>query len=465
MKITDASIKIILDSRGRETLEAELKGDGFVVKASVPAGKSRGKHEAFVLEPKIALEKFQEIKPQILSREFKNQEDFDNFLIELDGTHSTSSGQAPKSNLGGNLILALSLAFARLKAKSEGLELFQYINKIFQIPNSSSLPSSQLDGQELQRAGGFQIPKPIFNVINGGAHSGYPHKSASNQHQSASLEFQEFQIIPEVKDFGMALGLGQEFYEKLGQFLEKKFGKENVVLGDEAGFSAPFQNNEEAIEILAELIEKYKYPLRIGLDVAASQFYQQQGFYLIGEKKYSAEELKDFYLRLIESYNILSIEDPFQEEVFDDFSLLFYKLLNQQTALPYREVPFNNKEVIKSKIKNKEILMITDDLTTTNPERLKTAIDKKSGNAILIKPNQIGTLTETLKVVKMAYENNWQAVVSHRSGETMDDFIADLAVGIGAWGIKAGAPAKPERMAKYQRLLKIFNEFLPQKKQ
>ena len=452
MKISNADLKIILDSRGQETLEVELKTDKFSALASVPSGKSRGTHEAFVLEPKLALEKFEEIKSQILSASvsgrIESQEDFDNFLIELDGTHSTSSGQAPKSNLGGNLILALSLAFARLKAKSEGLELFQYINKIFQIPNSSSLPSSQLDGQELQRAGGFQIPKPIFNVINGGAHSGYPHKSASNQHQSASLEFQEFQIIPEVKDFGMALGLGQEFYEKLGQFLEKKFGKENVVLGDEAGFSCPFKNNEEAIEILAELIEKYKYPLRIGLDVAASQFYrqpttndQQRGFYLINNKQYSADELRDFYLRLIESYDILSIEDPFNEEDFDEFTSLAADLYGLKRINADKNIS----------------LVITDDLTTTNPERLKTAIDKKSGNAILIKPNQIGTLTETLKVVNLAYENNWQAVVSHRSGETMDDFIADLAVGIGAWGIKAGAPAKSERMAKYQRLLKIFN--------
>ena len=402
MKITNANLKIILDSRGQDTLEAELKSDDFSAIASVPAGKSTGAHEAFVLEPKKALEKFEEIKNKILEKDFQSQKEFDNFLISLDGTEN-------KSNLGGNLILALSLAFARLKAKSENLELFEYISKLQNLkPKTRHL-------------------KPIFNVINGGAH-------AQNK-----LEFQEFQVIPMVDDFGIALSIGKEFYRKLQEFLENKFGKENILLGDEAGYSAPFRNNEEAIECIAEVIEKYKYPLRIGLDVAATQFYKMNyelgimnyGIYIIGGKEYSAEELKDYYLKLIDAYNIISIEDPFHEEAFDDFAVLSHR------------------------IATKDFLVITDDLTTTNPERLKTTINKKSGNAILIKLNQIGTLTETLEVVKMAYENDWQALVSHRSGETMDDFIADLAVGINTWGIKAGAPAKPERLAKYNRILEI----------
>jgi len=436
MKVLDANLKIILDSRGQETLNADLRGLNADLRgqSSVPSGKSKGTHEAYVLEPKLAIQKFEEIKPQILNREFNSQEEFDNFLISLDGTQN-------KQNLGGNLILALSLAFARLMASVEEKELFQYIRNNFQFSIFN-----------------FQLPYPIFNVINGGAHSGYPKTQINadqdadkrrynirenlrkNLRQSASVEFQEFQIIPEVKDFGLALGLGQEFYRKLKEFLEKKFGKENVFLGDEAGFSCPFKNNEEAIEILAELIDKYHYPLKIGLDVAASQFYQppttnnqQQGYYLINGRSYSTEELKNYYLKLIETYNILSIEDPFYEEDFDDFAKLTQNLTQNR----------------------REILVIADDLTTTNPERLKTAINKKSGNAVLIKPNQIGTLTETLNVVKLAYENNWQTVVSHRSGETMDDFIADLAVAVNAWGIKAGAPAAPERLVKYERILKI----------
>ncbi len=423
MKLLDANLKIILDSRDEETLEAELKSDKFFASASMPAGKSRGKHEAFVLEPKLAVERFKEVRSKILSRDFESQEEFDNFLIKLDGTPN-------KQNLGANLILALSLAWARLKAKSEGVELFQYINQISNLKSQIS-----------------NLPRPVFNVINGGVHSRYPHKSASNQHQSASLDFQEFQIIPAVSDFGMALGLGQEFYRKLKEFLEKKFGKENVSLGDEAGFSAAFKNNEETIEILAELIAKYNYPLRIGLDIAASQFYKD-GYYLVNNKKYSSDELFDYYQKLIKAYNILSIEDPFNEEAFDDFAKLTAQL---QEVRP----PEISRQYLGGR--TSQILIITDDLTTTNPERLKIAIEKKAGNVILIKPNQIGTLTETLNVVKSAYENDWEAIVSHRSGETMDDFIADLAIGIAAWGIKAGAPAAPERMAKYQRVLEIQN--------
>lgn len=415
MKIIDANLKIILDSRGNETLEAELKREDFSAKASAPAGKSAGTHEAFVLEPKKAIGKFEIIKLQILNREFNSQENFDNFLISLDGTEN-------KNNLGGNFILALSLAFARLKAKSDNLELYDYIFKI---------QNSKLKTQRL---------KPIFNVINGGSHA---------THKESRLEFQEFQIIPEVGDFNMAFSLGKIFYRKLGDYLRQKFGKENVVLGDEAGYCAPFKNNEEAIECLAELIEKQKYPLRIGLDVAASQFYRgnqqsgigNQGFYEIGNKKYNAEELKEYYLKLIETYNILSIEDPFFEESFDEFNNLTIALHCASDRTP---------DVIS------ERLVIADDLTTTNPKRLKIAVEKKSGNAILIKPNQIGTLTETLKVIKMAYENDWRAIISHRSGETLDDFIADLAVGVGAWGLKAGAPEKPERLAKYERILNIL---------
>jgi enolase len=394
MKITAGEIKIIKDSRGEDTLEANLVSGNFSAVASCPSGKSRGAHEAFVLEPKLALEKFEAIKSQVLSRDFDGQSDFDGFLIDLDGTPD-------KRNLGGNLILVLSLAFARLKAREEGLELYEYISA-----NLNAKPST------------LNPLFPIFNVINGGVH-------ANN-----NLSFQEFQIIPQVKDFGMALGFGQEFYKKLKEFLENKFGKENLSLGDEGGFSANFKSDEEAIEILSEIIKKYDYPVKIGLDVAASQFFADNSYKIDG-KNYSAEELKDFYLRLIKAYDILSIEDPFGEESFDDFARLS------------KEIIFDEK------------LVIADDLTTTNPERLKIAVKKKSGNAILIKLNQIGTLTETLNVVRLAYENNWQAVVSHRSGETIDDFIADLAVGIGAWGLKSGAPYPPERMVKYERVLKI----------
>ncbi|MDI6717641.1 MAG: phosphopyruvate hydratase [Patescibacteria group bacterium] len=394
MKIENINLKIIPDSRNQDTLEAEIQTETGVFKDSVPSGKSKGSAEAFVLNPGKALEKFNEIKSEILSKDFEIQKEFDDFLIGLDGTDN-------KSNLGGNLILVLSLAFARFKARSGNLELFEYLTSIAQLPITN-----------------YQLPYPIFNVINGGAH-------AKN-----NLEFQEFQIIPQVNDFKIAYDFGKEFYEKLKEVLEEKFGIENISLGDEAGFSAPFKNNEEALNILAELILKNNFPLRIGLDVAANGFFKENA-YVIGEKKLSEDELANYYKELIKKFNIISIEDPFNENDFNSFVKLTADL---------------NKS---------NELIITDDLTATNPKRLKKAIEEKSGNTILIKPNQIGSVTETLEVIKMAYENNWQTVVSHRSGETMDDFISDLAAAVGAWGIKAGAPGKPERIAKYDRLLKI----------
>ncbi len=402
MKIEEAGLKIIQDSRGKDTLESFLKSGDGIGFFSVPSGKSAGVHEVFVLDPTVAVEKFENIiKPEIINKEFENQKEFDDFLRALDGTEN-------KKNLGGNLILALSLGFARLKAKSEKKELFNYIHSITQLPDYPITKS----------------PKPIFNVINGGAH-------AKN-----NLDFQEFQAIPTINDFRVSLGVGQEFYFKLGTALAKRFGKENVSLGDEAGFSAPFKNNENAIEEMAELIKRYNYPLKIGLDAAASQFYRD-GYYFLEGKKYFADELKEFYIRLISNYEILSIEDPFYEEDFSSFTSLTAALVGLK----------------------KHQLAITDDLTTTNPERLQRAIKEKAGNAILIKPNQIGTLTETLEVIEMAYKNNWRCIVSHRSGETNDDFIADLSVAIGAWGLKAGPPniSKKERMAKYERIIEILS--------
>jgi len=397
MIIENANLKIIKDSRGNDTLEIELFSRDFAVADSVPAGKSTGTHEAKAIAPQEAIKKFEQIKQQILTNDWQSQKDFDQFLISLDGS-------LDKRNLGANLVLVLSLAFARLKAKIENIELFQYINNISQI--------------KIEK---FILPRPILNVINGGVHSGQ---------EDCKLDFQEFQIIPIVDDFALGISVAKEFYRKLGEYLIDEFGKEKISLGDEAGYSAPFQNNEEALDVLLDLIKDHNYPLKIGLDVAASQFYQKEkGVYILNDKEYSAEELKKYYLELIDRYELVSLEDPFEEEDFASFAAL-------------------QKET-------KGCLIITDDLTTTNPERLKTAIDKKAGNAILIKPNQIGTLTETLNVVKTAYENNWQAVVSHRSGETMDSFISDLAVGVGAWGLKAGAPGAEERLIKYERVLEI----------
>ena len=422
MNIKEVKLKIIKDSRGKDTLEAKINTQEnnreFLGWASIPSGKSTGIHEVKALEPKVALKKFELIKNKIINNDFRDQKEFDDFLIDLDGTDN-------KSNIGANLILSLSLSFARAISKSKNLELYQYIKEISNIKPSFFVKNLK----DKQTSNNF--PHPIFNVINGGAHVEIPKIWNKKFGIKKSLDFQEFQIIPTTDDFAIGLSVGKEFYTKLGKELIKIYGKENVLLGDEAGYLCPFKTNEEALEMLQELINRNLYPLKIGLDVAASQFHNDaDNTYLIEGEKRTPEELSMLYDGIIHRYDIVSLEDPFQEEAFDDFS----KLL--------KDMP--------------QKIIITDDLTTTNSKRLMKAISEKSGNAILIKLNQIGTLSQTLEVIKIAYENNWKAVVSHRSGETNDDFIADLAVGVGAWGLKSGAPAKPERMAKYNRTLELW---------
>ena len=401
MKLHDITVAIIPDSRGQDTLEVTLSWDnnGQVVsaKASAPSGKSTGMHEAFVLEPAKAQAMLESVKADILAKDFGGQKEFDEFLIALDGTEN-------KERIGGNLILTLSLAFARLKAQEEGKELFRYIRDI----------------SGLEIVGDRMVKYPIFNVINGGAH-------ANNK-----LDFQEFQVIPMVDSFEEGYRIGKEYYEKLGEAIRQKFGADNVTLGDEAGYSAPFESNEEAIALMKSVIAANNYPLRIGMDVAASSFFTDGG-YMVDGKRLSSQELLGIYYDLIFRYDILSFEDPFEQEAFNDFKML-YTRLNQGGLDTY---------------------IITDDLTTTNPKRFERAITEQVGNAILVKLNQIGSLSETLHVIRMAYSNNWKVIISHRSGETMDDFIADLAVAVGAWGLKSGAPGKPERTVKYDRVVAI----------
>jgi enolase len=419
--------KIIEDSRKNKTLEvlveAQDKGKKVSSLASVPSGKSTGIHEAKALDPKIALEKLESLKKDILGQDFKTQKELDDFLIQKDGT-------LDKHNLGANLILAISLAWARNIAKIEGLQLNQYL---YQLLNFKSKKESN-------------FPRPIFNVINGGAHVSIPLEWKKKFGITKPLDIQEFQVIPTTGDFALGLSVGREFYDKLGKELLKIYGQEGLILGDEAGYVCPFKTNEEAIEIIQELINRHLYPLKIGLDVAASYLYDNvQKLYLLEGDHLTSEELRMFYFNLVEKYELVSIEDPFEQEAFDDFAL-------------FKKDLFELKPKTKSNKFEDSFLVITDDLTTTNPKRLKEAITKKAANAILIKPNQIGTLSETLEVIYQAYKNGWQTVVSHRSGETTDDFIADLAVGVGAWGLKSGSPATEFRMAKYSRALDLWQK-------
>ncbi|MFA5172895.1 MAG: enolase C-terminal domain-like protein [Candidatus Paceibacterota bacterium] len=401
MIIKEAEIKIILDSRGQETIEAELESKkGKKAKSSVPSGKSRSAYEAFVLNPQIAKNIFEkEVRKKITEREFLYQDEFDNFLIKLDGTEN-------KKRLGGNLILALSLAFARLKAEEEGLELFEYINKVYQGAMHRISPT---------------LPRMIFNMINGGSH-------ADN-----NLEIQEFQVIPQHETIEEGLKAARRFYGELEEELRKKFEAGEIKLGDEAGFSAPIRGNEQAIKILKETAREFAFREKISfdlsLDAAASSFYKKDtAKYRINREELSAKELEEYYEYLIHKYGIIALEDPFYEDAFGEFAIIN---------------------------KRKGIYIVADDLTSTNPHRVKMAVDAGAADAIIIKPNQAGSLSETIEAAKIAHEAGWQLIISHRSGETEDDFIADLAVGLSAWGIKSGAPETKYRLNKYFRLMEI----------
>ena len=415
MILSEAKITAIKDSRSSQTIEAHLtahEGNGkeVSVKSSVPSGKSTGTYEVKSLNIATVFEQFEKIKRNIIGVNFRDQQEFDRLLIALDGS-------SDKHILGGNLILALSEGFARAFSGTHNLELNQYLHQL--LEQKSEVPD--------------RFPRPLFNIINGGAHVTIPKSWNKKFNVSKPLDIQEFQVVPTVDDFALGLSVGKEFYSKLGRELKKIYGEEGVVFGDEAGYVCPFKTNEEALEIIQELINHHLYPLKIGLDAAASQFHNDvSNLYSVEGIEITPEELAMLYYDFAHAYELISLEDPFNEEAFDDFSRL-------QAKIP-------------------ETIIITDDLTTTNPERLFTAISKKSANAILIKPNQIGTVTETIDVISMAYKSGWKTIVSHRSGETKDDFIADLAVGVGAWGLKSGAPATEYRMAKYSRALELWQK-------
>lgn len=387
MKIQQVDVKIITDSRGEETLEAQIVLDGIQASASVPSGKSKGLNEAFVLDPESAVKKLDEIRPKIM-RDFASLEEFDRFLIELDSTPK-------KQNLGGNLILSLSIAFIKAWAKLQSLQTFQLI--------------SQISKQETK------LPLCFFNLIEGGVH-------AKN-----SLPFQEYLFIPRTNSPKEALSAVQEFMKILSEKEYEEFGK--LSMGDEGGFTVPSKDPETGLKILQVLIDKGRWNTKLGLDVAASTFFKD-GKYFIGDKAVSVDELLSYYQLLTTNYQLLSIEDPFAEEDWVGFEKI-------------------------TKESGSKTWIVGDDLTTTNPERIKLAEGKNAVNAVIIKPNQIGSVSETLQAVNLAKSYGWKIIVSHRSGETLDGFIADLAVGVGADGLKSGCPLQKERLVKYERLVEI----------
>jgi len=402
-KIKSIKAREILDSRGNPTIEVELliNKDSFL--ASVPSGASVGKYEAKELRDgekrykgkgvlKAVKNIEQIIAPKLKGLNVNNQKRIDEILITLDGTKD-------KSNLGANAILPVSMAICRAGANTQNLSLYKYIEKYMGTTC-------------------IKLPKPAFNIINGGAHAGN------------NLDFQEFMVVPQLKNFNRNLQAGTEIYHSLKEILKKEFGEISINVGDEGGFAPNLSKAEEALNLIMKAIKisDYQNQIKIALDVAASEFYKNKKY-----KGKTSLEMIDCYLKLIKKYPIVSIEDPFNEDDFQAFSNLMKKCENK-------------------------INIIGDDLLVTNVERIKLAKEKNLCNGLLLKINQIGTVSEAIEAAKLAKSYNWKIMVSHRSGETNDDFIADLAVGIGADYIKSGAPARGERVAKYNRLLKIEQE-------
>ena len=390
----------ILDSRGNPTIEVDIATEGeIIVSAAVPSGASTGIYEAVELRDggtryggkgvtNAVAAVVKTLQPKLLGMDVRQQANIDTLMIEIDGTEN-------KSKLGGNTMLGVSLACARAAAASDGLRLYEYINK------DSSL-----------------LPVPFFNVVNGGKHAG-------NQ-----LDFQEFMIAPTgAENFREALRMGAEVYHCLKDRLQKAYGKTSINVGDEGGFAPPVKTPEEALEALWGAIQDAGYvdEVKIGMDVASSTFYKDD-FYTVAGVNYDTDELIELYRELVAAYPIISIEDPIQEEDYVGF-VKATKLLPTQ--------------------------IVGDDLFVTNPKRLAKGIEMGACNALLWKVNQIGTLTEALEAANLAKKNKYGVMASHRSGDTEDSWVADLSVGIGCGQIKSGAPARGERTAKYNQLLRI----------
>jgi enolase len=382
----------ILDSRGDSTLEAEVTlEDGSVGRASIPAGASKGTLEAYkITDISKAINNLDVISKNLIGQEASDQEKIDLLLINSDGTSN-------KQNLGGNVILAVSLAVCTASAISSKKPLYVYINEIFKSNTNA-----------------YKIPSPLFNIVNGGKHA------------DSNLPFQEFMIIPTgEKNFKEKLMMGAKVYHQLKNDLSK-MGL-SVAVGDEGGFAPKLNSNEEALELLVASIQNAGFkPLEdvaIGLDIAASSIPDLNAITY-------PDKPVDYYAKLIEKYPIILLEDPLGEDDWDSWVAL--------------------NQLVGTKIR-----LVGDDIFTTNPARLQQGIEKKAANSIIIKPDQIGTLTETFRTVKLANEAGYSVIVSHRSGETESIFIADLAVGIGADYIKSGAPARGERVSKYNELLRI----------
>jgi enolase len=405
-EITDIKAREILDSRGNPTIEVDVNlACGIMGRAAVPSGASTGQREALEMRDKKEKRYFGKgvinavknvntiIKNELLGMLAKDQYYIDKCMLKLDGTEN-------KSNLGANAILGVSMAVARASAKAFKLPLFQYLGGI----NAKTLPM------------------PMMNVINGGAH-------ANN-----NLDIQEFMIVPKsATTISDAIRIGTEVFQKLKFLLTSM--KLNTAVGDEGGFAPDLKSNEDAIKLIIEATDLANYNIGsdivIALDVAASEIYKDGKYILKSENRsLSSKELIDYYENLIEKYPIISIEDGLSEEDWDNWILMTKRL-------------------------KKSVQIVGDDIFVTNPKILEKGIKLGVANAILIKLNQIGTVSETLETIHKAQVNGYKTIVSHRSGETEDTFISDLAVGINSGQIKTGSLSRSDRIAKYNQLIRI----------
>ncbi|KAL1595684.1 phosphopyruvate hydratase [Paraconiothyrium brasiliense] len=420
MAITKIHARTVYDSRGNPTVEVDLVSETGLHRAIVPSGASTGSHEACELRDgdkskwggkgvtKAVANVNDVIAPALIKEKIdvKDQSAVDAFLNKLDGTKN-------KEKLGANAILGVSMAVAKAAAAEKGVPLYAHI--------------SDLAGTKKP----YVLPVPFQNVLNGGSHAG------------GRLAFQEFMIVPsEAPSFSEAMRQGAEVYQKLKSLAKKKYGQSAGNVGDEGGVAPDIQTPEEALDLITDAIEEAGYTgkIKIAMDVASSEFYKTE------EKKYdldfknpdsdkskwlSYEQLADLYKSLAEKYPIVSIEDPFAEDDWEAWSYFF---------------------------KTSDFQIVGDDLTVTNPEFIKKAIELKSCNALLLKVNQIGTISEAIQAAKDAFGAGWGVMVSHRSGETEDVTIADIVVGLRSGQIKTGAPARSERLAKLNQILRIEEE-------
>lgn len=414
----------ILDSRGNPTIEVDVATASGMFRAACPSGASTGVYEALELRDgdktryngkgvMNAVKNVNEvIAPALVGKDCTDQAGLDKQLVEvLDGTQSEWGWS--KSKLGANAILACSMAICRAGATAKKMPLYQYIAKLAGKPTDK-----------------FVMPVPSFNVINGGSHAGN------------KLACQEFMILPTgCKTFKEALQTGSEVYQNLKTVVKKKYGQDATNVGDEGGFAVPVQDNNEALDVLVQAIEAAGHTdkIKIATDVAASEFFlKDEAKYDLGFKSgtkdlKTVDEMIAYYKTWCEKYPFVSIEDPFDQ---DDWEA--YKKFTSDMG--------------------ERVQIVGDDLLVTNPKRVQKAIDEKACNALLLKVNQIGSVTEAIEACKMAQAQGWGVMVSHRSGETEDTFIADLVVGLRAGEIKTGAPCRSERLAKYNQLLRIEEE-------